>query len=50
MTPIPPNRASMIAMRDSVTVSIAADRIGMASRMFGVIWVAVLTSRGNTSE
>ena len=35
-----------IAMRDSVTVSIAAEAIGMPNRMFLVNWEAVLTSDG----
>ena len=33
MTPMPPSRASAIAMRASVTVSIAAEQIGIASSM-----------------
>ena len=50
MTPIPPARASAIAIRPSVTVSIAADRIGTLSTMSPAIRVAVSTAAGNIEE
>src|SRR5438270_3525081 len=48
--PIPPSRASAIARRASVTVSIAAETIGIASSMRGVRRVAVETSFGSTCD
>ena len=48
MTPRPPSRASAIAIRASVTVSMAAERTGMASEIDFVSRVAVLTVAGST--
>ena len=48
MTPMPPSRAMAIAMRYSVTVSIAALIMGMLSLMFLVRLVERSTSGGNT--
>lgn len=50
MTPIPPRRASVMAIRDSVTVSIAADTIGTAKRMSGVNHAEVSASCGSTAD
>ncbi len=50
MIPIPPSRAMAMAMRDSVTVSIAAERSGMARGMRRVRRVRTLVSLGCTSE
>ena len=46
--PIPPSRASAIAMRASVTVSIAAETTGTLSAIVRVSRVAVETSFGST--
>src|SRR4051812_30828715 len=46
--PIPPSRASAIARRASVTVSIAAETIGISSAIVRVRRVAVRTSFGST--
>ncbi len=48
--PIPPSRASAIARRASVTVSIAAETIGMWSVIERVSCVAVETSFGRTCD
>ena len=48
MMPMPPARARAMARRASVTVSIAAETIGMASSMRGVSRVRVRTSSGTT--
>src|SRR5690554_1925500 len=50
MTPIPPSRATAIAIFVSVTVSIAAEIIGVFSVMFRENFVLKSTSRGRTSE
>jgi hypothetical protein len=50
MMPMPPCSASVMARRDSVTVSMAADSSGMRSRMPRVTCVPRSTSRGRTSE
>ena len=50
MMPIPPSCASPIARRASVTVSMAAETIGMLMRMPREKAAAVLTSRGSTFE
>ena len=50
MTPIPPACAMAIAMRDSVTVSIAEATIGMFSRISRVMRERISTSDGSTSE
>ena len=50
MTPIPPRRAIMIAARCSVTVSIAADTIGMFSSTFLLKRVFISTCLGKISE
>ena len=47
MMPMPPARARAMARRASVTVSMAADTIGMPSSICGVRRVAVLTSPGS---
>ena len=47
--PRPPSRANAIAREASVTVSIAADNIGIFSVIFFVSCVLILTSRGSTS-
>ena len=47
--PMPPSRAIAIAVAASVTVSIADDTIGIASRMPGVSCVLTSTSLGMTS-
>ena len=49
MTPMPPSRASAIARRASVTVSIAAERIGTLRKMSPAILVDVSTLVGKTS-
>ena len=49
MMPRPPIRAMAIAMRDSVTVSIAADTSGMLISSSRVTRVAVEASEGITS-
>ena len=48
MTPMPPSRASAIAMRASVTVSMAAETIGISSAIVRVRRVVVDTSPGKT--
>src|SRR5882724_1110710 len=48
--PIPPSWASAMARRDSVTVSIAAERIGMFMAMPRLSWVLRSTSLGWTWE
>ena len=48
--PMPPSRDSAIASGASVTVSIAAETMGMFIRMSFVRLVTILTSRGSTSE
>ena len=50
MMPMPPSCASVIASRASVTVSIAAEMIGMFSVRERVSCVFSFTSRGKTSE
>jgi hypothetical protein len=50
MTPIPPYCAIAIAMALSVTVSIAAEMIGVFSSMLRVTFEDKSTSRGRTSE
>src|SRR6185437_16293857 len=50
MMPMPPSRASAIASRASVTVSIAADAMGMLSVISVVNLVAVRTSPGSTYD
>ena len=48
--PIPPSRASAIAIRASVTVSIAAETTGTLSAIVRVSRVAVETSFGSTAD
>ena len=48
-TPMPPSRAIAIAMRDSVTVSIAADSSGTSTSISRVNRDRVITSDGTTS-
>ena len=48
--PMPPSRASAIAIRASVTVSIAAETIGSSSAIVRVSRVAVETSFGSTAD
>ena len=48
--PRPPSRASAMARRASVTVSIAAETIGMFSEIDGVSRVIVETSFGRTCD
>ena len=48
--PIPPSWAIVIANRASVTVSMAAETMGMLSEILRVSCVAKLTSRGNIDE
>ena len=48
--PMPPCRAIAMARGASVTVSMAADTIGMLSWIFGVRCAAVLTSFGRTLD
>ncbi len=50
MNPRPPCRAKAIANLDSVTVSIAAETIGILSKMFCVNFVARFTSLGSTFD
>ena len=50
MQPIPPLCAMAIAKRLSVTVSIAAEIIGISIEIFLVIFVLVFVSLGRTSE
>ena len=50
MTPRPPACAMAIASRASVTVSMAADMIGIDSEIERVNRVAVETSAGSTEE
>jgi len=47
--PMPPNCAMAMAMRDSVTVSMAAESSGVFRVMSRVNWVCVLTCAGTTS-
>jgi len=49
MMPIPPSCASAIASAASVTVSMAAETMGMLRPMVRVRRVEVSTSRGTTS-
>ena len=49
-TPIPPSRASAIAIRASVTVSIAAETSGISSAIVRVSRLAVETSFGRTAD
>ena len=48
--PMPPMRAMLMAMADSVTVSMAAESRGMRSSMEGVSQVEMSTASGVTSE
>src|SRR5579862_9117924 len=50
MMPIPPSWAMVIARRDSVTVSMAAETTGRLTLISRVSWLARETSRGRTSE
>src|SRR5258708_5303865 len=50
MMPMPPSRASAIASRASVTVSIAAERMGMLREISAVRRVFVATSPGSTLD
>ena len=50
MTPMPPSRASAIARRASVTVSIAAETSGISSSIVRVSRVRVETSLGRTAD
>src|SRR5438045_5039045 len=50
MTPMPPAWAIAIAMRASVTVSMADAMIGMLSGIARVIWLRMSASEGSTSE
>ncbi len=50
MMPIPPSRAMQMAVRASVTVSMAADSSGMLRRMLGVIQVERSVSLGRIVE
>ncbi len=50
MMPMPPSRASAIARRASVTVSIAADTSGIVSGIVRVRRVSVETSLGRMSR
>ena len=50
MTPMPPTRAIAIAIRASVTVSMALETSGMDSRTVRVSRLPVSTSAGTTSE
>ena len=47
--PMPPCCAMAMAMRDSVTVSMAEEISGVFSVMLRVSWVCVLTCAGTTS-
>ena len=49
ITPMPPSRARAMAMRASVTLSIAADTTGTASTMSAANVAAVSTVSGSTS-
>ncbi len=49
MTPSPPSRAMLIAVRASVTVSMAAEMIGLAKGIVAVNSVRTSTSLGRTS-
>ena len=49
MMPRPPSRASAMPMRESVTVSMAADRRGMLSLIFSDSCTDRSTSRGSTA-
>ena len=49
-TPMPPTRAMAIAIRASVTVSIALETSGTASRIRRVSRLLVSTSAGTTSD
>ena len=49
ITPMPPSRATAMAMSASVTVSMAAERKGICRRMRRVSWVEVSMSLGMTS-
>jgi hypothetical protein len=49
-TPTPPWRAIAIAMRDSVTLSMAADSSGMFTRTFLETYEAVSISSGAMSD
>ena len=48
--PMPPARAMAMASRASVTVSMAADTMGMANSMRGVSRVPVVTLDGRTFD
>lgn len=50
MMPMPPMRAMLMAMADSVTVSMAAESRGMRNSMEGVSQVEMSTASGVTSE
>jgi hypothetical protein len=50
MIPMPPSRAMAMAIRYSVTVSIAAEMSGTLMRRFRVSLLEMSTSRGRTSE
>jgi hypothetical protein len=50
MTPMPPARATAMASRPSVTVSIAAETTGTASSMRGVRRLRVSTDAGRTDD
>jgi hypothetical protein len=50
MMPIPPSWAIEMAVRASVTVSMAALTRGMFNRIFLVNWVLTSTSFGKTAE
>src|SRR5215208_1889865 len=50
MMPIPPSRARAMARRASVTVSMAADTIGICSEMLEVSRAAVDTWEGKTCD
>ena len=50
MTPIPPSCAIEIAILVSVTVSIAAETIGIFRLIFFENFELILTSRGSMSE
>ena len=49
-TPMPPARAIAMAIRDSVTVSIAELTSGTLSRIFLVSWLEVSAAAGTTSD
>src|SRR5215208_8138216 len=50
MTPSPPSCAMAMASRDSVTVSMAAEMIGIESSIVRVRRVAVAASAGSTED